>query len=165
MRGRWILVSLCLLLAGCPAFWGCRDQGSGGLTGRPAPEFAVTMLDGRTVSLKELRGKPVLLEFWAPWCGGCLENIPPLRQLHQRFGGQIALIAASSETGKKTVARFVSEHGLPYPVALSNQQLLDAFQVSAIPVTVLIDREGVVRYHHAGQFALGQMEQRIRGLL
>lgn len=154
-----LVVAIALLTAGC-------DGGRpAGLTGQPAPDFSVTMLDGSTARLQDLRGKPVLLEFWAPWCGGCLQNIPSLKALQARFGDQIAIIAPSSETGRKTVSRFIAEHAISYPVALSNQRLLDAYRVAAIPVTILIDGQGVVRYHHAGQFSPEALGKTIAGLL
>ncbi len=145
--------------------FGCRTQQNNGLTGQIAPECSLTMLDGSTVHLNDLRGKPVLLEFWAPWCTGCLQNIPPLKQLHQRFNGQIAMIATSSEAGVKTVSNFVGKHAIPYPVAISNRKLLEAYRISVIPVTMLIDAQGVIRYHHAGQFQLSHLEERITHML
>ncbi|MBM9612843.1 TlpA family protein disulfide reductase [Desulfobulbus rhabdoformis] len=163
MRHPWTIVVLCLLAA-CLLFPGCKNQGAGSLTGFPAPECTMTMLDGTTLSLEDLRGRPVLLEFWAPWCAGCLKNIAPLKELHKRFGTGLAVIAASSETGPVTVRRFVHEYSIPYPIALSSQRLLDLFQVRAIPMTVLIDRQGIIRYHHAGQFTEGTLEKQIRGL-
>lgn len=155
------LLLLIVLLLAC----GCRGESTSGLTGQQAPDFTLDMLDGGSTSLKELRGKPVLLEFWAPWCSGCLKNIPPLKQLHAQFGDRIAFIAASSEQGKKTVARFAADNALPYPIGLSNQKFLDAYRVSVIPVTILIDREGVVRYHHAGQFQVELLTKKMKPLL
>lgn len=166
MDTRWMRVLAGLLLAvSLVVFCGCRGNRPDELIGQQAPNCTVTLLDGRSVGLKELRGKPVLLEFWAPWCGGCLQNIPPLKALHARFGKQVTMIAASSETGQKTMNRFVREHDIPYPVALSSQKLLDAFRVSVLPVTLLIDGQGIIRYHHAGQFSLPSMEGQINRLL
>lgn len=163
MRGKhpilWVAVLGLLVLAGCD---GGRPQG---LTGQQAPDFSLTMLDGSSSRLQDLRGKPVLLEFWAPWCVGCLKNIPALKQMHARFGEKIAIIAASSETGTKTVSGFISEHAIPYPVALSSQKLLNAYRVAAIPVTILIDGQGVVRYHHVGQFPPEVLAAHIQRLL
>nr|WP_320013195.1 TlpA disulfide reductase family protein [uncultured Desulfobulbus sp.] len=157
------LAMLCLL-TGCLLLNGCNNPKAGGLTGLPAPECSLNMLDGTSISLADLRGKPVLLEFWAPWCEGCLKNISPLKKLHKRLGTELAIIAPSSEIGPVTVRRFAHEHSIPYPIALSSQHLLESFQVHAIPVTVLIDRQGIIRYHHAGQFTAAALEKRIREL-
>ncbi|MGI6656203.1 MAG: TlpA family protein disulfide reductase [Desulfobulbus sp.] len=165
-RYRWILLAAGILLALFLTLQSYEpQQGSGGMTGQQAPDFSVTMLDGSTVSLPDLRGKPVLLEFWAPWCVGCRHNIPPLKQLHERFGSRIALIAVASETGDKTVARFVDKNDIAYPVALSNRRMLNAFQINGIPITVLIDAGGVIRYYRAGEFTFSHMEQQISRLL
>lgn len=145
---------------------GCRSEhGTSWFTGQTAPDFTLTMLDGNELTLRELRGRPVLVEFWAPWCPGCLKNIPPLKELHARYGKVVAFVASSSETGRQTVGQFVADHAIPYPVGFSNRRLLADYRVSGIPVTILIDAEGVVRYHHTGQFSAARLEELIKPML
>lgn len=155
----WLLFVIVL------AMGGCNNGTSSGLTGRAAPDFTLTMLDKSTVSLKTLRGKPVLLEFWAPWCGGCVKNIPSLKKLYGLYGDQVVFLATSSERGENTVAKFIKKEDITYPVALSTQKILTDYQVSGIPLTVLIDAEGVVRYSHAGQFSFELLEKKIKQLI
>lgn len=160
-RGRHALLLVLLLLL-CS---GCSQEASTGLTGKTAPAFTLTMLDTSTVSLKDLKGKPVLLEFWAPWCSGCLENIPSLKKLHAAYGDKVTFLASSSERGERALTQFVTKEQIPYPVAFSSQKLLTDYMVSAIPLTVLIDGEGVVRYSHVGQFSADLLEKKIRQII
>lgn len=155
------LLLLLILLAGS----GCRHESSGSLTGRQAPDFTLALLDGRTVSLGDFKGKPLLLEFWAPWCPGCVKNIPALKRLYALYGDRVNFLASSSECGEKIVGAFVAEQGVPYPVALSTRKLLADYRVSGIPLTVLIDGQGVVRHAHAGQFSAERLEKKIRQLI
>jgi len=150
------LLVLLLILGACGA-----EQRSD-MIGRPAPDFTLTMLDGGVQRLRDLKGTPVLLEFWAPWCSGCLQNIPALKQLHAEYGSRILFIAASAEHGRKTLDAFIKHHQLPYPVALSNQGALNAYRASAIPATVLIDAAGTIRYYHAGQFSAEVLGEKMR---
>jgi len=157
-RFRFVLVLLLTI-------GGCSNETPAGLTGRTAPDFTLTMLDESTISLKDLKGKPVLLEFWSPWCPGCLKNIPSLKKLYSLYGDKVTFLASSSERGEKTVARFVTKEQIPYPVALTTQKLLTDYTVSAIPLTVLIDAEGIVRYSHAGQFSFDLLEKKIKQVI
>jgi cytochrome c biogenesis protein CcmG, thiol:disulfide interchange protein DsbE len=162
-RSWWLLLGLVLVLfSGCS---GEEHSSPGGMVDRQAPEFTVRMLGGGEMTLAGLRGRPVLLEFWAPWCPGCLKNIPEVAALHRRFGERLAIIAPSSEVGEKSLAAFVADKGITYPVALANRRLLSDYRVSGIPVTVLIDAKGVIRYHRAGQFKAKAVGRTIERLL
>ncbi|MBM9538723.1 TlpA family protein disulfide reductase [Desulfobulbus alkaliphilus] len=156
-----LLVAAIALLPG-----GCRSEhGTSGFTGQPAPDFTLTMLDGSELNLNKLRGRPVLIEFWAPWCPGCLHNIPPLKELYARYGEVVTFIAPSSETGRQALGQFVADHAIPYPVGFANRRLLADYRISGIPVTMLIDAEGLVRYHHIGQFSSARLDELIREML
>lgn len=165
-RGGWLLPGLLLgLVLLLPACSGEETGSGGGMVGRQAPEFTVKMLGGGETTLAGLRGRAVLLEFWAPWCPGCLKNISEVAELHRRFGGRLAIVAPSSEVGEKSLAAFVAEKGITYPVALANRRLLSDYRVSGIPVTVLIDAKGVIRYHRAGQFKAKAMARTFERLI
>ena len=155
----WIVVALFLVLPGCST--GPEHE----MVGSRAPDFTLDCLDGDKISMADLTGKPVLLEFWAPWCSGCLKNIEPLKKLHSRFNAEIHLIAASSEQGHKSMQNFSNRYHIPYQITFSNQELLNSYQVNGIPVTILIDANGVIRDYHIGQFSYERMAKKIQELL
>lgn len=135
------------------------------LQGEKAPDFVLDLLGGGTVSLADLKGKPVLLEFWAPWCPGCLDNIAPAKELHSRFADRVHVVAPSLEGGRNAVRVFVEKHKIPYPVIFANRKLLDDYMVSTIPVTVIIDKNGIIRHHHLGRITTESMSKKLEALL
>jgi len=145
---------------------GCGNEGENDLlSGRPAPDFRVAGLKGGTFQPAALAGKPVLLEFWAPWCAGCLENIEVVNNLYRRFENDVHFIAPSSEQGKKSLAYFVTRRNITYPVAISNREIIDNYGVGSIPLTVLIDDKGMIRFRHTGQIRYKEMADRLNRLL
>ncbi len=111
----------------------------------PAPDFTLQNLDGEEVSLHQLRGKYVLVNFWATWCGPCKIEMPSLENLYQRFKSKnFSLLAISNDMfGAKIVAPFVKAHRLSFPVLLDQQlQASNKFGVVSLPTTFMIDPEG-----------------------
>jgi thiol-disulfide isomerase/thioredoxin len=156
-----LLIAAIILLCG-----GCRSElGTGGFTGQTSPDFTLTMLDGSELTLRELRGQPVLMEFWAPWCPGCKKNIPVLKDLHARYGEAVAFVAPSAETSIQAVKQFIVDHDIPYPAGFANRRLLADYRISGIPVTILIDSGGMVRYHSTGQLSASRLEELIKQML
>ncbi len=121
------------------------------LEGRPAPSFELKDLAGETVRLSDLAGRVLVLEFWAPWCGHCRENIPVMKRLHDDLEKDgVTVLGISLEQGPKTVGEFVARHGMNYRILFADRKMLHDYHVSAIPVTVVIDRRGTIRCWHAG---------------
>lgn len=130
----------CFLAAGCaPA----KPFG----TGDPAPSFRLQDLQGQEVTLESLRGRVVLLNFWATWCGPCLYEIPDLIEVDQRFDDQEAVMLGISVdvAGPEAVKAFAEKMGMTYPVLLADRQVIEAYRINPIPASFLIDREGVLR--------------------
>lgn len=119
-------------------------------SGTSAPEFTWKDASGKTVSFAELsKGKPVLLNVWATWCGPCVKEIPDLIALHQEYAGKGALvIGVSADRGDDalaTVSGFVSEKGMTYPVVIDNGDLEEALGgLRGYPTTFYIDKNGVI---------------------
>jgi thiol-disulfide isomerase/thioredoxin len=124
--------------------------GSGPQVNTPAPDFAVTTLDGQSVKLAELRGKIVLLDFWATWCGPCLGEIPNLTAAHQAFGGRddFVMLSISIDRDPAKVRALVEARKMKWLHVAGPQSGADraaeAYAVSAIPALYVIDREGKI---------------------
>lgn len=112
-----------------------------------APDFTLKTLDNQEISLSGLKGKVVLLDFWATWCAPCRESIPHLVQLqksYQEKGFQV--IGLSMDKGDGTaVEKFVRSMEIPYPVTMTPEEVARNYGVSSLPTTILIDRQGKIR--------------------
>ncbi len=118
--------------------------------GQPAPEFTVTTLDGKRVSLSELKGKVVLLDFWATWCGPCIRQVPFLTDLHERFGKRedFVMIGLSLDKTVEDLKRGIDEHKLSWPQAMvideAGEKIKKAYGVEGIPHMVIVGKSGLI---------------------
>jgi peroxiredoxin len=119
-------------------------------SGEPAPDFEIKTLDGATLKLSELRGKVVLIEFWATWCGPCLQQMPHLKETFREFGSHddFVMIGISLDHDKRAWKAYVQKEGLSWHQALDRPEARDSvaslYKVMAIPVSWMIDKEGRV---------------------
>jgi thiol-disulfide isomerase/thioredoxin len=123
-----------------------------------APNAVFTTLTGERLAITELKGKPVLITFWATDCPSCIEEIPDLIALHQQ-GLQIIAVAMPYDPPSRVQA-LAKEQQLPYPVALDiDGSLVHAFgDVQLTPTMFLIDRQGVIIMHKIGTFDLASLK-------
>ena len=105
--------------------------------------FSLTSLDGRTYTLAGLRGKIVLLNFWATWCPPCRKEMPDMEKLYRRFENKGLVVLAISDEARETVAPFIAKQKYTFPILLDpDRKVHDAFQVEGIPQSFLFDRSG-----------------------
>jgi thiol-disulfide isomerase/thioredoxin len=115
--------------------------------GRPAPDFTLETLDGKSVSLSSLRGKAVLVNFWATWCGPCKIETPWLVDLQAEYGSQGLQIVgvAMDDSGKDEIAKFAKDMGMNYPVLLGKEAVGEAYGgVPALPESFFVGRDGKI---------------------
>ena len=114
--------------------------------GEPAPDFALSGLDGTHWRLSELRGKTVLLNFWATWCGPCRKELPHLEKLHQRFSGDGLVVLGVSDEKADESRAFLEEHGITFPTLNDDAaEVFRRYRVTAIPTTLVIGPDGRLR--------------------
>ncbi len=122
--------------------------------GSPAPAFSLPRLEGEPLVLAELRGRVVLVNFWATWCKPCEEEMPSMQRLYETHGpAGFELLAVSVDAAKDRdeVAAFRERYGLTFPILLDPDQVVSRrYQSFRFPETLLIDREGIVVERYVG---------------
>ncbi len=116
------------------------------------PDFTLKTFDGQEITLSQLKGKVVLLDFWATWCGPCKESIPHLIQLYKNYRKNgFELVGMNVDRGDaEVVRRYIKSMDIPYPVVTAPEEVVRSYRVTGIPATFLIDKEGKIRERLAG---------------
>jgi thiol-disulfide isomerase/thioredoxin len=132
----------------------CSTRQTGVMVGQEAPSFRLTSLDGKEVSLSDLRGKIVLLDFWATWCGPCRLSMPQLDSLQQEYAQDLVLLAINLQESPETVRGYTHSRNLKSIVLLDSDGTVGGtYKSQQIPMQVLIDQEGVIRHVQIGYSA------------
>lgn len=131
--------------------------------GRAAPDFLLAAVDGGEERLSAYRGRWVLINFWASWCGPCRQETPDLQRLQERRADTVSVLGVNQQEPLKTAAEFADEYEVSYPLALdSSGEVSAAYRVSrGLPVSILVDPAGVIREIHIGRIdeeALANLE-------
>ena len=132
-----------------------------------APSFSLIDAAGAPVRLSDYKGRVVLLNFWATWCHGCKTEIPWYMEFQNKYKDKgLAVIGVSmDDDGWKSVKPFVEEQKMNYVVVIGNEALAKLYAVDALPVTLLIDRNGKIAVLHAGMVEKDAFEKEIQALL
>ena len=132
-----------------------------------AAGFALQDSSGKTMSLKDYRGKVVLLDFWATWCHGCKLEIPWFAELSQKYRNKgVAVVGVSLDSdGWKVVTPFVKTTQIPYQIVLGNDDVAKAYGIESMPDTFLIDRQGHIAAVYNGLVDKQNVDENLRGLL
>ena len=141
---------------------------SAGSMPKHAPEWTLQDLDGKVVKSSDYKGKVLIVNFWATWCGPCKAEIPDLIEFQKQYAAQgVVLLGVSiDEAPAKTVKAFVNKAHINYPVVMSSPQMDKAFGgIEAVPTTIVINRQGAVVASHVGMVKKAVLEKDIQQLL
>lgn len=141
---------------------------SASVVGQPAPALTFTDLTGREVSLAALKGKVVVVDFWATWCGPCRTEIPGYIELQKKHGPEGLVIVGVSldQKGAKYVKQFAEKNSMNYTVVMGDNAAVDAFGgFEAIPTTFLIGRDGRILHEKTGAMETAEYEQIVKKAL
>lgn len=133
-----------------------------------APAFELETLDGAPVSLADLRGKVVVVNFWATWCPPCRVEMPGFQRVYtdRREDGLVIVGVSLDQGGEGPVREFVRERGITFPIAMADANVAQAFGgVRTLPTSFLIDREGRIRQEVTGIFAEPTLRMAVGHLL
>ena len=132
-----------------------------------APGFSLPSLDGEITTLDDYKGQVVLINLWATWCPPCKAEMPTLNAYYQANKDKgFVVLAVNDQEDAITVNNFIETNGFDFPVLLDTQsQVLDTYNVRALPTTFVIDRNGVIRHVHMGEISRQQLEEIIGPLL
>lgn len=157
LNRRWTLFSI-VILAACAAWIALTAPPPGATTdgqipaprqGFLAPDFSLQDAQGGTVRLNDLRGKAVILNFWASWCPPCKAEMPALQRVHEDYAGQDLVILAVNTTfqdGQEAALNFLQQGGLTFPVVYDQSgETSSLYEIRAMPTTYFIDRQGMIQ--------------------
>lgn len=156
-----ILALLALGLAACSAAptSAQSDLPVAPAVGALAPDFALQNLQGDTVRLSDQRGRVVLVNFWATWCGPCRVEMPDIQASFDQHSPDLVVLAVDFDEPQETVQAFVDELNLTFPVLLDpGAQVQSLYQVRGYPSTMFVDEQGVVQIVHIGIMTTDQLD-------
>ncbi len=156
MKKYWTFISIAILALGAAWIW-VSAAPPGGTTGGEipapaegflAPDFTLDTLDGTQITLSDLRGQVVLVNFWASWCPPCRTEMPAMERVYQDYAGQGFVILAVNATNQDSVEaarQFVAEQGLTFPILLDSSGSVSAlYQMRSLPTSFFIGADGII---------------------
>lgn len=141
------------------------------MRGKPAPAFTLATLDGKKVSLSDYKGHPVLVNFWATWCGPCKVEMPWFEEFNKQYAGQglvILGLADDVDAGKDAIAKVAHKTGVTYPILLTDGKVQKSYAPTGmdyLPMSFYVDRNGVISEETAGLGGKDEIEAHIKKIV
>lgn len=152
-----LVIMLALVLVSGLVIAGCSSSApaEGIKVGKPAPDFQLQSLDGQAVSLSDFRGKGVLLNFWASWCGPCRYEMPFLQRVYEEWSDQgLVILSVNIGESQPKVKEFMESFNLSFLTLLdTSEEVALKYNIRAIPSTFFIDKDGIIQDLKVGAFS------------
>ena len=179
MHKTWKLIAMLILALAAGVLWGCSHEShdaqeqaptSGVLqgfnVGQVAPSFTLDQVGGGSLSLEDLRGKAVLLDFWDTWCPPCRRAMPHLQELSREHQDKLVVVGvALGQEGAAKVKSFIAQRGFTFPFVYGNVAVFQRFGVQSLPTTMLLDKDGVIVKKWIGGYPKSAYQEEIVKLL
>ena len=167
-----VLTGIALLAGAGWAMWGAsHGMIAGGvgrpLEGQPAPDFRLTLLDGSSLSLQDLRGQVVVVNFWASWCPPCKDEMPDLQESWEAYSDRgVSFVGVAYQDERQAVEASLAEFGTTYPVGMDvGDRMAGLYGITGIPETFIVDQQGRVSYVRVGAVTAEMLRVEIDALL
>ena len=147
MKEFWLVALVLILSLG---FVACPPKDSGQEDSSMQKDFTLTSLDGEDITLSELKGNVVLVDFWATWCGPCRNSIPVFIRLYDKYHDRGFVVLGISQEDPQILDRYRKENNIPYLILMDDQNVAQEFGVRAIPSIFIYDKQGKVRETKVG---------------
>ena len=163
---RILLVVFLLFCAACATTQAVSEHGAA-VTPFPAPEFNLTTLTGGKFALDSMRGRWVILNFWATWCAPCINEMPALQTIANERSGQIALFGINMRESADDIRKFMGQYHVNFPMLLNPDDTMVAnYSLDlGIPQTVIVSPQGMVVWHQFGAIDLGSFRTTLDGFI
>ena len=145
-----IVLTSGLIITGCS----CGSEPQEARVGSQAPDFQLNNLDGHSISLSDLRGKPVFINFWATWCSPCRSEMPYIQEIYEEWSGKgLVVLAINIGESPSQVEEFMESQNLSFPVLLdTGKNIAQKYNIQGIPTSFFVDKDGVVQEKIIGAF-------------
>lgn len=133
----------------------------------PAPGLKITSFDGKVFSLEAVKGRPVVINFWASWCGPCRLEAEGLEKAYQMFRGKgVEFIGVAIQDTPESAMKFIEEYGLTYPNGLDAKgEIAEAYEVFGVPKTVIVAKDGNLSFIYLGAITLDILSSEIKRVI
>ncbi|SEN08001.1 Peroxiredoxin [Lihuaxuella thermophila] len=142
-------------------------EGKNPEVGDEAPDFKLTTLDGKEMKLSQLRGKAVMLNFWASWCEPCRTEMPAMQKVYEKYKDQgFVIVAVNIAETDVAASQFAKQYGLTFPIWMDrDREAVRLYQIRPIPTSFFIDPEGMIRRKVEGPLDVSRLELYVNPIL